>query len=629
MKNYWTQPSLSRDFALLSAAIVFLLFLISAWVTYTTYISYSERIANDMEKESQRLAYTLSTEMDNASYMLSSLGKQIITDSNQDLVRLAKVIKAFDSNEHIYRALSWIDSTKHIVISSSTGVLEKSVDVSDRDYVRQSAIEPWKMYLGQPVEGRVTNRYVIPATMGLTDYTGKFVGILLISVDTNTLTEHLTNQISQNGISFAVVTKSLQPLLQRPGSQDFVTSIFPLDSLRKISDVSPNGLLMEGNLFLGSGNYFYYHTLSDYPYTILLGYDLSRSDEAVRGILWSRLLQLLVIASFFVLFLWMMRTRMIKPVLDITDAASAVSKGKAYRGELVHGPEEILALSEEISRISDYIDESKRVENELRNKVFMLKQAKEASQMATHSKSEFLAYACQEIRAALNHIIGFSQTMRDQLHGPIENRKYRQYATDIYSISNSLLNYTQDLLTFSKVETGHISLNEHPLDLQEIINKTLRFMADKMQNEKRNIRTQLQEPLSRLLADEFRLQQILTNMLMYLFHTTTQDQSLVLKVEVVSENRERMFYAIVGYSDDRAAPKAAELAAWAQVLFDNHSSLTSRDEEHSEPSDIHLELIHSLTALHQGYVGVKEDGKSVMVAIFFPTNRIRFSDSGV
>jgi signal transduction histidine kinase len=621
MKSYWTQPSLSRDFALLSAAIVFLLFLISAWVTYTTYNAYSERIANDMEKESQRIGYTFATEMDNANYMLTALGKQIIIDGDRDLVKLAKIIKSFDSNEHIYTALSWIDPTQRIVISSNTGILEKPVDVSDRDYVRQSAIEPWKMYLGQPVEGRVTNRYVIPATMGLTDYTGKFVGILLISVDIKTLTEHLGNQISQSGISFAIVNKSMTPLLQVAEEKDFAISVFPL----KLLDKNAGSLLMQGNLFLGKGNYFYYHALTTYPYTVLVGYNLRYSDDVVRGILWSRLLQLLIIASFFVLFLWMMRARMIRPVLDITAAASAVSKGKSYDSARVQGPEEILALSEEITRIDDYIHENKRVEDELRNKLFMLKQAKELAEISTRSKSEFLAYACQEIRAALNHVIGFAQTMRDQLHGPIENRKYRQYAADIYSISNTLLGYTQDLLSFSKIETGYITLNERPLDLQEIVNKTLRFMADKMQSEKRNIKTKMQEPLPRLLADEFRLQQILTNMFLYLFHHTPAEQSQVLKIEVVSENRERMFYAITIASDDMSLPDAAELASWAEKLFAERQETPPHTD--IVEADINLELIRSLAALHNAHVGVKLEGKSAILAVFFPTNRIRFSDA--
>ena len=47
MKNYWTQPSLSRDFALLSAAVFLVLFLVSMWVTFVTYTHHSERIARE------------------------------------------------------------------------------------------------------------------------------------------------------------------------------------------------------------------------------------------------------------------------------------------------------------------------------------------------------------------------------------------------------------------------------------------------------------------------------------------------------------------------------------------------------------------------------------------------------
>src|SRR5206468_3233271 len=140
---------------------------------------------------------------------------------------------------------------------------------------------------------------------------------------------------------------------------------------------NPNGLISQGSLLWGTGGYAYYKVSNDYPYIILMGYDTHFSDENMRSMLWSRLLQMLGMATFFVLFLWIIRTRMIKPVLDMTMIASAVGKGEPYTELPEGGPVEIEALSTEISHIGKYIEENKRIQDELRNKMFMIKNARE------------------------------------------------------------------------------------------------------------------------------------------------------------------------------------------------------------------------------------------------------------
>ncbi len=114
MRNSWVQPSLSRDFKLLAAAVLFVLVLISGWVTYRTYNRQSERITNDLEKEAVRIENTISNEMGDASYMLASLGRQIVIDPNRDYTRLAQALKSFDNKSHIYSIFSWTDTDKKL-----------------------------------------------------------------------------------------------------------------------------------------------------------------------------------------------------------------------------------------------------------------------------------------------------------------------------------------------------------------------------------------------------------------------------------------------------------------------------------------------------------------------------------
>ena len=382
MRSTWAQPSLSRDFALLSAAILFVLTVISAIVTFTTFNSHSDRITSDMDKESLRVEHALSAEMESASYVLTSLGKQIVLDPDRNLTRLAQILKSFDSKDYIYSILSWVSPEQQLIVSSNKGVLEKPVDISDRDYVKKSFADPWKMAIGRPIEGRVSGRWVIPVSMGITDYTGKFIGTIMISIDINMLTDRVSGLVKRDGLSFAIVSRTLIPLAQVSDDKDFVNHNFPIQKLVNIDFAkNPSGLMSQVSMFWNSGNYSYYRASQTYPYIVLLGYDTRYSDETLRSLLLWRLLQAVAMAIFFVAFLWIVRMRMIKPVIEMTNIAGAVGRGEACAIMPRGGPVEIEGLAIQIRKISEYIEESKRIQDELRNKMFMLKKAKEKAEI--------------------------------------------------------------------------------------------------------------------------------------------------------------------------------------------------------------------------------------------------------
>ena len=627
MRNSWTQPSLSRDFALLSAAILFILFIISAWVTFTTYNRHAESVASDLEKESKRIEMALTMQMEGANYMLTSLGKQIVLEPDRSMVRLAQILKSFDKKDYVYSILSWVNPQQQLAVSSNRGVLETPVDISDRDYVKKALPDPWKMIIGRPIEGRVSGRWVIPVSMGITDYTGKFIGTVMISLDINALTEQLSNLVKRDGISLAVVSKSLIPITQISDEKDFVNNNFPIQKLENFNFTkNPSGLISQGSMFWDMGNYAYYRASADLPYIVLLAYDSHYSDETVRGYLWSRLLQMMAMALFFVLFLWITRVRMIRPILKMTAIAADIAKGNPCEPLPKGGPVEIESLAIQIHKVSEYIEENKRIENELCNKLSQFRKAKDQSDMERRSLSEFLAYICHEMRTPINNIIGGAQVLKDQMHGPLENRKYRQYAADIYSTANSLINRAQDLIIMSKAETGYFELVEKPVDISGVINRAVRAISDKMQAEKLGIKIQMQEPIPRLIADEFRLQQILMNLLLHALDYTLPEGTITLEAMLISETREKSYFAFVIGSSGHSPYTQAQLLQLADQL--SHSQTSYKSNPMNDKTNISLELAKSLIALHNGTIDITVTPDNfVAIAVFFPSNRVRFVDT--
>jgi len=619
MKNHKAQPSLSRDFALLAAAILFVLFLITVWISYTTYTKHSEHVLSQLDGESMRIERLLGYDMETANYLLTSLGRQIILDKERDLTNIAQVLKSFDSRGYIYTVFSFVSSHQKVVVSSNRGILDEPVDISDRDYVKMAMNEPWKMQIGRPIEGRVSGRWIIPVIMGLTDYTGKFVGSVLISININTVTEQISRIVKRDGLDFAIISKTLIPLTQVSENKDFFSNNFPAEVLKDIDfNNKPQGLVARGNLFLGSNTYTYYRVSADYPYIILLSYDAYRNDENVRNQLWSRLLQILGFAAFFVLFMWIMRARMIRPILDLTQVASGVSKGEHYTPVTQGAPVEIEGLATQIGRISEYIEETKRIEDELRSKMFMLKKGKEQAELEKHSKSEFLAYICQELRTPINTLIGLAQVMKDQLYGPIENRKYRQCAADMYQTGNGMLGNLDDLLRFTKTQIHYPQAEQKLSNVEQVIDKSLQLLSEKLATEKREIQKSVQEQLPPIAIEEFRLQQIITNLLMHLLQ---HDPLPVLYIDarVINENKERPYTVLSMGAGRPSAMSASSLIALAHASLESSIHyVDSATDINKTPGNLNLELAQVLIGAHKGGLHINQSaGGPLQIILFF------------
>jgi signal transduction histidine kinase len=88
-----------------------------------------------------------------------------------------------------------------------------------------------------------------------------------------------------------------------------------------------------------------------------------------------------------------------------------------------------------------------------------LEVAAEEAHHANRAKSQFLANMSHELRTPLNAIMGFSEVMKDQHLGALNNPRYVSYARDIHASGRYLLGIINDILDLSKIEAGKMSLD--------------------------------------------------------------------------------------------------------------------------------------------------------------------------
>ncbi len=86
-----------------------------------------------------------------------------------------------------------------------------------------------------------------------------------------------------------------------------------------------------------------------------------------------------------------------------------------------------------------------------------LRRLYEELETVSRHKSEFLANMSHELRTPLNAIIGFSELLRQQSFGPL-NEQPAGYVDDVLDAGRHLLSLINDILDLSKIEAGRMEL---------------------------------------------------------------------------------------------------------------------------------------------------------------------------
>ncbi|HEX7777523.1 MAG TPA: HAMP domain-containing sensor histidine kinase, partial [Parvibaculum sp.] len=125
---------------------------------------------------------------------------------------------------------------------------------------------------------------------------------------------------------------------------------------------------------------------------------------------------------------------------------------------------------------------------------------------------EFLANMSHELRTPLNAIIGFSEMMETGMFGPLGSPKYKEYAHDIHSSGQHLLELINDILDMSKIEAGRMTLEKQPTELSNVIDESLRLVSGRAEIASVKIVNEV-GPLPKVEADKRAIKQVLLNLL--------------------------------------------------------------------------------------------------------------------
>jgi PAS domain S-box-containing protein len=147
-----------------------------------------------------------------------------------------------------------------------------------------------------------------------------------------------------------------------------------------------------------------------------------------------------------------------------------------------------------------------------RNQTENLRLEKERLEYASKAKSEFLASMSHELRTPLNAILGFSELMKLEIAGKL-NEKQEHYIDNIISSGKFLLNLINDILDLSKIEAGKIELVIERISLPITLDENISLIKERAARRMVNINKELSPEIEFIEVDKQRFKQVLFNLL--------------------------------------------------------------------------------------------------------------------
>jgi signal transduction histidine kinase len=246
------------------------------------------------------------------------------------------------------------------------------------------------------------------------------------------------------------------------------------------------------------------------------------------------------------------------------------------------------------------LDETDRaraaVERERDDLLLRERTARETAERANRLKDEFIATVSHELRTPLNAIVGWTQLLRTNL----VSDERRSYAADVVARNGKFLaRLIEDLLDVSRIATGQITLDLHPVNMVSIAHRAVDAFTAPAGEKGISLVARVDGVEAYVRGDAERLQQVANNLLSNAVKFTPTGGTVEVSIAVAPE-RVELVVADSGRGID---------AAFLPHVFERFRQEDATATREHGGLGLGLAIARELVQLHGGSISAFSSGR--------------------
>ncbi len=301
---------------------------------------------------------------------------------------------------------------------------------------------------------------------------------------------------------------------------------------------------------------------------------------------------------------------------DLVRILQEVLGGSEYRVDLEH-PEGLLTLQAKGFKDASglpfgmLVFQLKRTSENLHGR--RLIREKQEAEEHSEIKSRFMARISHEIRTPLNAIIGFVE----QLQKTSLNKKQKNFTSIIEKSSEYLLDLVNEILSFSRLESGEMKLDEVDFSLESLVREIYETFKVRANDKGINLRYLYDERLDMIFwGDAFRLKQVIINLVSNGIKFTEYGY-VELKVSLMEELEDQVWIEIA-VSDTGIGVAEKRI----HEIFDEYKQASAGIARKHGGSGLGLTISKRLVEVMKGRISVESrEGKGSVFSVEIPLVR--------
>ena len=227
----------------------------------------------------------------------------------------------------------------------------------------------------------------------------------------------------------------------------------------------------------------------------------------------------------------------------------------------------------------------------------MINKEKQHAIDISEAKTRFLASMSHEIRTPINAILG----MNEMILRENNDKAVEEYSRNIKTSGNMLLMLVNDVLDFTKIESGKMEIKDADFLMSDMLYDVISLINERVEEKNLELKVEIGEDVpDKLISDEFRIRQILINLLNNAVKYT-ENGSVTLKVGGTHLD-DKFSLSLLVKDTGKGIRKEDQ-----EFLFDAFSRADVKTNANIEGTGLGLAIVKSIVDSMNGEVGVESE----------------------